>query len=304
MNSKKNVMQPDFKEQELQELGAYLGRQDFSRQSDPAAVLRKARSRSIQKTQEAYRMKNKQRIRRPVMIAASLLVAAVVSVSFVRPSFAQEMVERILNSVNLGHIEVAQTDSSVPPVFPEAWKGRIFDQEGNPVTSFDHMPKAIFNEAGEAIVNLDGDKLVTLSEQEQRDKEAAAQIFTVNEPAKLNQYAAFKVKLPEYLPEGFAFDHGQFYKDGKDINGQIVELFFGSKDKDKRIWMQLRQANEENAYAMSTDDKVERVKLKGTDAVLVGDRSLDWEVNGVMYSLSTRGLDRAEVLKIAESINW
>lgn len=68
--------------------------------------------------------------------------------------------------------------------------------------------------------------------------------------------------------------------------------------------MQLRLANEENAFSMATDDKVEQVKLKGTDAVLVGGRSLDWEANGVMYGLSTRGLDRAEVLKIAESINW
>ncbi|MEK3795675.1 DUF4367 domain-containing protein [Paenibacillus sp. FSL R7-0204] len=106
------------------------------------------------------------------------------------------------------------------------------------------------------------------------------------------------------LPEGFAFDHGEFYKDEEGVSGQIVELFFNSKDKNKRIWMQLRLANEENAFSMATDDKVEQVKLKGTDAVLVSDRSLDWEINGVMYGLSTRGLDRAEVLKIAESINW
>lgn len=299
MSMKKNAVQPDFTEQEQQALGAYLARQDFSRESDPAAVLR-----SIQKKQEEYRMKNKQRIRRPVMIAASLLVAAVVSVSFVRPSFAQEMVERILKSVNLGHIEVAQTDSSVPPAFPEAWKGQVFDQDGKPVTSFNPMPEGIFNAAGEPIVGFDGGKLVTASEQEQLDKEAAEQVFTVKEPAGLNQYAAFKVELPEYLPEGFAFDHGQFYKDEKGVSGQIVELFFTSKDKDKRIWMQLRLLNEENAFALSTDDKVEQVKLKGTDAVMVGDRSLDWEANGVMYGLSTRGLDRAEVLKIAESINW
>ncbi|WP_340021687.1 DUF4367 domain-containing protein [Paenibacillus sp. FSL K6-1096] len=304
MSKKKNAVQPDFAEDGLQELGAYLARQDFSRESDPAEVLRQAQYRSNQKKQEEYRMKNKQRIRRPVMIAASLLVAAVVSVSFVRPSFAQDMLERVLKSVNLGHIEVAQMDGSHPKEFPEAWKGQIFDQDGNPVTSFDRMPKAIFNAAGEAIVNFDGDKLVTLSEQEQRDKEADEQVFTVKEPAGLNQYASFKVKLPEYLPEGFAFDHGEFYKDEEGVSGQIVELFFTSKDKDKRIGMQLRLANEENAYSMATDDKVEQVKLKGTEAVLVGDRSLDWEANGVMYSLSTRGLDRAEVLKIAESINW
>lgn len=146
MNNKKSA--EHAVELELQELGDYLARQDFSRESDPAAVLRQVRSRSIQKQQEDNRMKNKQRIRRPVMIAASLLVAAVVSVSFVRPSFAQEMLERVLNSVHLGHIEVAQMDGSHPTEFPEAWKGKIFDKQGNPVTSFNPMPAAIFNAAG------------------------------------------------------------------------------------------------------------------------------------------------------------
>lgn len=304
MSKKKNAVKPDFTEQEQQELGTYLARQDFSRESDPAAVLRRVQYRSNQKKQGEYRMKNRQRIRRPVMIAASVLLAAVVSVSFVRPSFAQEMLERVLKSVNLGHVEVVQMDGSHPKELPDALKGQIFDQDGNPVTSFDPMPKAIFNAAGEAIVRFDGDKPITKSEQEQRDKEAAEQVFTVKEPATLNQYAAFKVKLPEYLPEGFVFDHGEFYKDEKGVSGQVVELFFTSKDKDKRIWMQLRLANEENAFVLSTDDKVEQLKLKGTDAVMVRDRSLDWEANGVMYGLSTRGLDRAEVLKIAESINW
>ncbi|MFD2875532.1 sigma-70 family RNA polymerase sigma factor [Paenibacillus rhizoplanae] len=79
---KKKAVQPDFTEQEIQELGRYLASQDFSRESDPAAVLRQVRSRSIQRQQEDDSMKNNQRIRRPVMIAASLLVAAVVSVSF------------------------------------------------------------------------------------------------------------------------------------------------------------------------------------------------------------------------------
>ena len=302
MNNKKSAAQ--VQELELQELGDYLARQDFSQESDPAAVLRQVRSRSIQKQQEEDRMKHKQRIRRPVMIAASLLVAVAVSVSFVRPSFAQEILERVLNSVHLGHIEVAQMDGSRPKEFPEAWKGKIFDQDGNPVTSFNPMPEAIFNAAGEAIVNFDGDKLITQSEQEQLDKEASEQKFTVKEAAKLDQYALFKVKLPEYLPEGFAFDHGEFYKDEEGVSGQVVELFFSSKDKKKRIWMQLRLANEENAFTMATDGKVEQVKLKGTDAVLVSDRSLDWEANGVMYGLSTRGLDRSDVLKIAESINW
>jgi hypothetical protein len=106
------------------------------------------------------------------------------------------------------------------------------------------------------------------------------------------------------LPEGFAFDHGEFFKGEEGVNGQVVELFFTSEQTGQRIWMQLRLSNKDNAYEMSTSGKMEQVKIKGVDAVMMNDRTLDWEANGVLYGLSTHGLDRAEVLKIAESIRW
>lgn len=288
---------------ELLELEQFLAQQDFSRDSNKAAILRQVRSRSLQE-QEELKMNIKQRFRRPAMIIASLLVAGIVSVSFVRPSFAQELLERALETVNLGHITVSTMDPNYKPEFPEVWKGKIFDKDGNPITSFAHKPDAIYNAAGEAIVDFDGDTLITQSEKEQRDKEQAARIFAVKEPAELDKYALFKVKLPEYLPEGFAFDHGEFFKGEEGVNGQVVELFFSSKEKGKRIWMQLRLANRDNAYEMSTSGTMEQVKINGVDAVLMNDRSLDWEANGVMYYVGTRGLDKAEVIKIAESIRW
>lgn len=288
---------------ELLELEQFLAQQDFSRDSNKAAILRQVRSRSLQE-QEELKMSIKQRFRRPAMIVASLLVAGIVSVSFVRPSFAQELLVRALKTVNMGHITASTMNPDYKPEFPEAWKGKIFDQDGHPVTSFDHKQGAIFNADGEAIVDFDGDTLITQSEKEQRDKEQAARIFAVKEPAELDQYALFKVKLPEYLPEGFTFDHGEFYKGDEGVNGQVVELFFDSPEKGKRIWMQLRLSNKGNAYEMSTDGTIEQVELKGIDAVLMNNKDLDWEANGVLYGLSTRGLNRAEVLKIAESIRW
>lgn len=238
------------------------------------------------------------------MIVASLLVAVIVGISFVRPSFAQEMLARVLQTVNLGHIIAHEVDPNYQPEFPEAWKGRLFDKDGHPVDSFDQKLGGVFNAEGEPVVNFDGDRLITPSEQEQLDKEGAAQKFVVKEPAELDKYALFKVKLPEYLPEGFAFDHGEFYKGGEGVDGQIVELFFTSGQTGRRIWMQLRSSSDDNAYEMSTDGKIEQMKIKGADAVLMNDSHLEWEANGVLYGLSIRGLDRAEVLKIAESIRW
>ncbi|WNS41115.1 DUF4367 domain-containing protein [Paenibacillus sp. MMS20-IR301] len=299
MNNKKKAEEA----LELQKLGVYLAQQDFSRDSDQAAVLRKVRSRSISK-QEELKVTIKGRFRRPAMIAASLLVAGAVSVTIVSPSFAQEMLVRVLKTVNLGNIIAHEMDVSLPPEFPEVWKGQIFDKAGNPVESLSPQRGAIYNAAGEEIVDFDGDKLITQSEKEELDKAQAARIFAVKEPAELDKYALFKVKLPEYLPEGFTFDRGEFYKGEDGVNGQVVELFFNSPKKGKRIWMQLRLSNRDNAYEMSTDGTIEQVNIKGVDAILMNNRGLDWEANGVLYYLGTRGLNRAEVLKIAESINW
>ncbi|MEK4330732.1 DUF4367 domain-containing protein [Paenibacillus sp. FSL R7-0312] len=288
---------------ELLELGEVLARQDFSQGSNKAAVLLQARNRVLTE-QEEPKMSIRQRIKRPAMIVASLLAAGIVSISFVRPSFAQEMLVRALNTINLGHIIASEMDPNYKPEFPEAWKGKMFDKDGHPITSFNHKLGTVFNAEGERIVNFDGDKLITQSEQEKLDKEQAARIFAVKDPAELDKYALFRVKLPEYLPEGFAFDHGEFYKGEEGVNGQVVELFFTSEQTGKRIWMQLRLSNKDNAYEMSTSGKMEQVELNGVDAVMMNERTLDWEANGVLYDLSTHGLDRAEVLKIAESIRW
>lgn len=66
--------------------------------------------------------------------------------------------------------------------------------------------------------------------------------------------------------------------------------------------MHFRYSDKETAYEMSFDGKVEPVKLNGVDAVMMDDRNLDWEADGVLYNIVSHGLDRAEVLKIAESL--
>lgn len=287
---------------ELLELSKALAGKDFSSNSPRAAVLSKIRNRT-QFEQEDRKMKIRHSIKRPAMILASILVAGVVSVTFVKPSFAQEMLDRVLQKINLGNIIVSEYDPNQATEFPEALKGKLYDKDGNKITSYTEKLDKVYNADGEQIVNFDGDKLITKSEQEKLDKEAAENVFVAKEQAELDKYALFKVKLPKYLPEGFAFERGEFYTSEKGaVNGKYLNLYFTSTKEGQEISMQLRYSDEETAYEMSTSGKLEKVQVNGVDAVMVNGRNLDWEADGVLYGINTRGLDRAEVLKIAESI--
>ncbi|MFC3749050.1 DUF4367 domain-containing protein [Paenibacillus sp. GCM10012306] len=286
---------------ELLDLSKALAGQDFSETSDKSDVFDMVQNR-IKMKEADRKMKVKNSIRRPAIIMASILVAGALSVSFVKPSFAQELLDRVLQKINLGNIVASQYDPAQEPPFPEKLKGKLFDKDGNKIESYTEKLDEVYTAEGELIVGFDGDELITKSQQEQRDKEQAARLVVVKDPAELNQYALFTVKLPKYLPEGFAFDHGEFSKDEHGVNGKYLDLIFTSEKKGQRIWMQQRFSDEETAYERSSTAKLEKVSVSGVDAVMWDDRSLDWEADGVLYSLSTKGLDRAEVLKIADSI--
>ncbi|MNC75009.1 hypothetical protein D3C75_1264690 [compost metagenome] len=86
------------------------------------------------------------------------------------------------------------------------------------------------------------------------------------------------------------------------MNGKYLNLFFTSKNEKQDITMYLCISEKETAYEISTSGKMEKVKVNGVDAVMMNDRSLDWEADGVLYNIATHGLEPSEVLKIAESI--
>ncbi|KWX79739.1 DUF4367 domain-containing protein [Paenibacillus jilunlii] len=286
---------------ELLELSRVMAGQDFSEASHKQAVLGRVRNKTYNQQEEKI-MKMNAKLRRPVIILVSLLVAGVLSISIVKPSFAQELLDRALNKINLGNIIASQMDPDQAPPFPEAWKGKLYDKNGNKIEDYTKKLGEVYNAEGEQIVNFDGDKLITKSEQEQRDKEAAANRQIVKDPAELDRYALFTVKLPKYLPEGVAFDHGEFSKGEQGVNGKYLDLIFTSEKIGQKLSMQFRYSDEETAYEMSTSGKMEKVQVNGADAVMMDDRSLHWEADGVLYAMNTRGLERSEVLKIAESI--
>ncbi|MNB93990.1 hypothetical protein D3C75_411340 [compost metagenome] len=287
---------------ELLELGRVLAHKDFSEGSDKTAILNKAR-RKYAGQKEEKGLRTKHRLRRPAVMLATLLVVSVLSVTFVQPSFAQELLMKVLQTINLGHIVAHEVEFSADSnVIPDDFKGKIFDSKGNALVTLDAAQKAgdIYNADGEKIVGVEDGRLVTQSERDQEK----AELLIERDSSKLNEYTIFDVGLPAYLPEGYTFDRAEFYKDsnGDVINSKYINLYFVNEATDEIISMQQRHADSETAYEMSTDGTIEKVKINGADAVLVNGKGLDWEANGVLYGVTSASLDKNDLIKVAESI--
>ncbi|WP_339317170.1 DUF4367 domain-containing protein [Paenibacillus sp. FSL R10-2734] len=290
--------------EELLELGRVLAHKDFSEGSDKTAILNKVRRNNAGQKEEKE-LRKKHRVRRPAVILATLLAACILSVTFVQPSFAQELLSKVLQTINLGHIVAHEVEYSVENnVIPDELKGKIFDSNGNAILTPDAAQKAddVYNADGEKIVGFEDGRLVTQSERDQEKPK----VLIVRDSSKLNEYTMFDVGLPEYLPDGYAFDRAEFYKNdnGEVIkNSKYIDLYFINKATNERITMQQRYADEETAYEMSTDGTIENVEINGVDAVFWNGKAIDWEANGVLYGVVSSSLDKDDLTKVAESIH-
>lgn len=127
----------------------------------------------------------------------------------------------------------------------------------------------------------------------------------VKEPDKLNDYTCFNVILPNYLPDNYQFYYAEFHKDDYGIveNTKYVNIYFVNDKTGKYISMRQSFACEETVSSLSTDGKIEKIQINGTNAVLTKDRNAYWELNAVIYSLHGMGeVKTDELIKIAESV--
>lgn len=291
---------------ELFELGKILADKDFSKGSNKKAVFDKTLVNINENKGE--KMMRKLNIRKRSVVAASLLVVGIMSVFLIQPSFAHNLVGKIINTLSLGHVRIIQTEPSHQEnggkiSVPDDLKGKIFDKEGNPIEVYSDKSeqKRYYTADGEEIAYVSDGEIITVSEKE---KMAQEHKLVVKEPNELEKYTCFKVILPSYLPEGYQFDRAEFYKDEKGVvSPKYMDLYFINESTGNSIYMQQRFADEETAFETGTEREIEQVMINDVDAVIIDARSMHWETNHVIYSLSGRGqITNSELIKIAESI--
>ena len=287
------------KNDELLNIEKKLMDNDFSKYSNKENVFNET-LKSLDKYKGEDNMKKSKYLTNTV---ASLALVCLLSVSITQTSFGQNLADKVLKTISLGHItfvKVEEDKREVIPV-PEKLKGKIFDKKGNPIEEVSKEYEGKFYTAnGEEIYESKEDGvIITLAEYEKDRKQST---LTVKDSNDVNKYTCFNVILPSYLPKGYKFDRAEFYKDeeGRVKDSKYIDIIF--KNGNKEIYMQQRFADEETAYATGANDTTEEIKINGIDAV-IDDRNIDWEANNTLYSIMGKGnITKNELIRMAESI--
>jgi hypothetical protein len=289
---------------ELLELGKALADKDFSESSNKEKVFNKTLE-NIDKYKGEGIMKKSKGTKHPITKVASFALVCILGLSLMQTSFAQDVVDKIVRTISLGHITIYEGESSEIESYPvpEQFKGKVFDKDGNPLEVLPMGNREnIYTSDGEKIASFDFStgEIITVA---QKEKEREEQNLIVKNPSELNDYTCFNVILPSYLPEGYEFDRAEFFKDENGIveNTKHIILYFTNEKTGKDIYMQQRFADEEAVYETGSD-KVEQIEINGVDAITYNDGNIDWEANGVIYMLNGRDIAKNELIKIAESI--
>lgn len=291
----------------LQELAQKIGSEDFSKASHKEVVRKKVLNNIREK--EGNRMKKSRSFKKPAVAVASIALGVTL---FAQTAIAQDFTQKIkeIFSIAGGNINIIQEEAVDRPdgvPVPESLKGQLFDSEGNEVKAFTDELTELYTQSGEKIAYLSNDEnnemvIVTEAQEAERKAETTLTLTDVNQR---NDYTAFDAKLPEYLPEGYKFDRIEFYKDenGKVENSKYITIYYTNESTGKYMFMQQRLSDEETGFTTGTDGTVERVKVNGAEALIMDNSSIDWEADGVLYHISSRGaFDKNELLKVAESI--
>lgn len=238
----------------------------------------------------------------------AVLAACVASVAVLsQTAFAQNLFANILKTISTGHNQFMQTEPSGPRPVPEILQGKVFDKDGNPLEMIDENTK-LYNAEGkeygkEADLEIDGQTVDIFGGDDALDERVTNDVqMVVNDLDALQQHLNFDAKLPQYLPEGYAFDLARFYKDENgNVSGNYLDAEYINKATGETIYLNERIINEETAFETGTDGTMEETTINGNKAVIMDGTSIDWEADGVSVGIIAHGLEQEELIKVAES---
>ncbi len=216
---------------------------------------------------------------------AAAVACVVCVVCFSQTAFAKTAINGILQNISLGHDQVIQMDPSASTGTPQ-----FYDKDGKPITHVD----GTFD-----VYDAKGNKLMTVTGKKDTGKDDGT--VTVKELNKAVSQLSFVPKLPKQLPADYKYDHANLFVDesGKPSGDYLILNYLNG---DKNVKVSERRITPETTQAIATDATVEKLKVNGHDAALIGGHKLEWEDNGVSLTLSAESLTKDELLAFAQSI--
>lgn len=212
---------------------------------------------------KAQKNNQKKHSRRPWgAVAAAAICVAMLS----QTAFAQEMWGRLVNQVDLGggvtisHSEVTPED--------------IVELFSNP----DVLEQILQSNEGV-------DESMVLHETDQ---------------SKLAEMLCFTPVFPQTLPEGYAFDYADFFKDDDGtISGKYLQMYY--KNGDDKIFIEERYLDEETAFSTGTDGQLQEVEVCGVKGAL-DETSITWVKDGICYTVIGHELNQTQLMELANSM--
>lgn len=256
----------------------------------------------IERNKERFNMG---KLKRFGITAASLVC---VTTLVMQTAFAQDIVDKIVKSLSIKGLTVYENKTGEDiwaRDMPEAAKGKVFDKYGNVVEKINsNNMNELYNVDG-VHVWVDGEGIILTDEEmeeriRQNEEENADDTLIITDLNELQQHISFKVKTPQYLPEGFEFVQVECenYKNIGEDSSYWYSLDYENKENSKFISIIIGESNEQGETFFNN---IEAGKVNGNDAIL-GDGEIAWNDGEFEYTVFMGDLGREEGIKIAESI--
>lgn len=279
---------------ELFKLGKLLANRDFSKKVNKNYIYEKC----LKNIKGGKGENSMRKIRLGYKVAAAALVLALVGGSFMQTAFAKDLSCRIIKVISLGRIgavQIKDTSKKSEPV-PKELLGKIFDKNGKPITKYTKVNRG-------QLYTANGEKIVAIKDG-QIQTEAQMEVSTgiITDVKDINKYSCFKVSIPEYLPQGYKFDHADIYKgDNGEVWDKAILISF-KNDKNGDCLYASERLDCPDAQYYDGGKSIQKIKINGVDAVLIDGNTINWTANKCIYSVFAHKLTSDEIKQVAESI--
>lgn len=248
-------------------------------------------------------IKTKKKFSKRLVVTAA--AAAVIAISTAAAASAGYF-DGIIKTISTGHNTFVQVDPNAPYELPDALMGKLFDKDGNALTT---LTKGSLSSLYDANGNL-----LTQNQLKDMLQEALGdEIYLYDEASLASEVSystieeaetviSFDLKVPNYIPDRFTFTRAYNYGGGES-DDYYMNLEYTDKDGNIMYVME-RLINDEAAFTACTDGKLEETTINGRPAVITNDSSIAFETeDNVSVDILSRGnLTKDELIKMAESI--